>query len=412
MRSTLALALSLFATLPAYAYEPIEHGDCESATFLGPPRVLLHLDEINDLQLTEMIEIVAAMQDIHVEFNKIGATSTEIIDLETTTEPFEFQNWYEDTTPTIHVGFSESISDFERESATAAGITSARVNTNCEYNEAHIVFQSPNLLDWAWGTPSFYNIDYYQATAHAEGTRYFFRGAYLHELLHAFGLGHTSNSYSFLNYGIMPWANREEDEAIRPLPDDVEGIRALYPGNGVRREVALLNTWYDHEDISDTGAAYQKQLCAPAKGDSWQDRFFVLCGTSTSVFPGDFIRTQVAVANYGTNEVSIVHSLYFSTDEFWDPSISLFNKAVSLPKTLATTFYSGFTIVPPGTDKASVTQYNYTLGESSSARKGFTFKVPQLASGNYYVIAHISATTPNGTVVSDWIPLRGQIFVN
>jgi hypothetical protein len=55
--------------------------------------------------------------------------------------------------------------------------------------------------------------------------------------------------------------------------------------------------------------------------------------------------------------------------------------------------------------------FTYELGKNSSARKGFAFKIPKLADGTYHLIAHVSGKTAAGAETSDWIPLRGTIYI-
>lgn len=196
-----------------------------------------------------------------------------------------------------------------------------------------------------------------------------------------------------LNYGDRPWANRVADDAIRPLPDNVEGLRSLYPLAGTRREVAVLNTWYDPIVSTETyPAADQKQLCKPSLGSVWNsDLFADVCGLttggaagSTTVASGNTLRTRFAFTNYSTESVDVVASLYFSTNDTWDAA-----------------------------DVASVTTRSFSAGANSSSQQGRTWTVPSgLAAGDYYVIIRVVATTSSGVVVTDLIPLRGTVHVN
>jgi hypothetical protein len=422
---TIAILALLSGTNQVYAYEAISSSSCSQITFSSPPRLIFHISEIVDPDASMLFGIMAAMGDIHTQFNLVGATSAEITHFEISEDPFILGDWFSEITPTIHVGFSADPSVFERDNSQAAAITGhpPRNAGTCEYQEAHIVFQDPSLLYWAWGVPSTYGEDFYNADEITTyGLRYF-RPAYLHELLHAFGLGHTENTFAMMNYASRPWSNRDVHSQVRPLPDDVEGLRDLYPSSGVRREVGLFNTWYDSSDVSNSGAAYQKQLCRPSTGTSWGDKFGLYCGQlvdsanggfssgSSSMNPGDFVRTQVTVGNYGTSTVEITHSLYFSRDEQWHPDVATVNQMRIATGAQPSEIPADLTLEPFVTDTQSVTVYNYSLDHSSSIRKGLTFRVPNLSSGFYYVIARISATTPSGHVVSDWIPLSGGISI-
>ena len=98
-----------------------------------------------------------------------------------------------------------------------------------------------------------------------------FRPSFLHELLHAFGLNHTSSAYAMMNHrgddDGFPWGNRADADAVRPLPDDVRLLRASYPASGTRWDVDALNMWYVVTSASKGGAADQVKLCTPSLGN-------------------------------------------------------------------------------------------------------------------------------------------------
>ena len=178
---------------------------------------------------------------------------------------------------------------------------------------------------------------------------------------------------------------------IRPLPDDVEGLRNLYPLPGVRREVAVLNTWYEPIVSSDPyPAANQFRLCKPSLGTAWNaDLFADVCGLtnnqagSTIVAAGQTLRTRFAFANYSTEGVDVVASLYFSSDAMWDAA-----------------------------DAVSVTTRSFTVNANASSLQGRVWTVPSLSAGTYYVILRVEATTTAGVLRTDSIPLRGSVTVN
>lgn len=380
----------LIASYPVSAYTPRELSGCNPITWASQPKVVLHVSEfagpdffqniINLLQLTD------AMNDVHEQFNLVGGTAAQVTAFETSTDPFVFQTWFNDATPIIHVGFTSS--------ATAnPGGTFWNLDGACNIIEAHIQFQDLTAFGWTFSPPSAHGELYYDVTLNnAAGDRYF-RISYIHELLHAFGLAHSNDSYSMLNYGDRPWANRVADDAIRPLPDDVEGLRDLYPLAGTRREVAVLSTWYTPAPaVGSYPAADQQQLCKPSLGSSWNsDLYADVCGLtasgvagSTTVASGNTLRTRFAFANYSTESVDVNANIYFSTDDIWD-----------------------------ATDVASVTTRSFSASANGSSQQGRTWTVPSgLAAGDYYVIVRVIATTSSGVVVTDWIPLRGTVHVN
>jgi hypothetical protein len=299
--------------------------------------------------------------------------------------------WFNDAVPTIHVGFTDDSTD----TSGAAGATVVpQPDANCHYDEAHIVFKDMNLQDWNFGTPSEVGDDYYTAGESDPSGKRYFRTAYLHELLHSFGLDHTANSYSFMDYNYFPWAGggRSERDAVRPLPDDAQGLRDLYPNAGNRHEVAVLNTWFD-PNATFNGSAVMHGLCSPSLGTAYSSNIFRFspgCGAggpdggSTTVCAGDRLYTRFAFANYSTdvaNDIDI--RAFFSTDE----------------------------VFQLGTDVVSPTARVTTVGAERSALLDRAWQVPAgLQTGTeYYVIIEVAGTTADGGAVEDWIPLRGKV---
>lgn len=384
------LLLSALGTVPpAQAYTPRTFSGCTPITWATQPRVVVHVSEFAGPDLFQNIinlaQLTDAMNDVHGEFNVMGATAAWVSGFEISTDPFVYKSWFGGAIPTIHVGFTSS--------ATAnPGSTFWDVDANCNIVEAHIQFQDPYVFGWTFTDPSANGQAYYDtALTNLTGQRYF-RISYVHELLHAFGLSHSPDSYSMLNYGDRPYANRGVDDRVRPLPDDVEGMRDLYPLGGARAEVAVLNTWFDPAVTSGGNypAAFQGRLCKPSRGNAWNaDRFADVCGLmngvdgSTTVAAGQTLRTRFALANYSTDAVNVVASLYFSTDDTWD-----------------------------ALDTVSTTTHSFSTSANVSTVQGRTWTVPSLAPGDYYVIARVEATLPWGVVLTDWIPLRGQVTVN
>jgi hypothetical protein len=214
----------------------------------------------------------------------------------------------------------------------------------------------------------------------------------LHELLHSFGLGHSNDTYSFMNYSAFPWAGGgvAETDAIRPLPDDAEALRDQYGDTSDRYEVALLTTWVSKDPVYDmSGSAFLGSLCVPSLGDTAADPLAFFCGTggpksgSTVVCAGDKLHTQVAFANYSTETADDINMrMYLSTDDVFD-----------------------------STDVLSPTGINVTVDRGRSKLVGKAWEVPSgLTSGvKYYVILHAIGTTVSGEWVEDWTPLRAQV---
>jgi hypothetical protein len=318
-----------------------------------------------------------------VQFNQIGGTTAEVLltGNGASTAPYEPGVWFNDAVPTIHVGFTDDL--------IPASETTKPADGNCEYTESHLTFTDLDHYAWNFGTPQDSGAAYYTAGQTDATGATWFRPVFLHELLHAFGLAHSPNTYAFMNYYEMPWANRSGADAVRPLPDDVRGLRYLYPAGGSRTEVAMLNTWFRREP---SGPANQYLNCAPSLGLSDSTPFNSdLCGTGgvdsgeTEVCSGDILRTRFTVANYSTAEVDLTVRMYLSPDDRWDPTdtMSVTSRPVSVPAAHSDHFPRSWVVPTPPTRDA-----------------------------DYHVIVRVTGSTTAGVpVAADWIPLTGTVHV-
>ena len=379
---TLALALLLSAAGPAAAYTARTQSGCTPITFASTPTVVLHTAEMSGFDFATTLQLLDAIADVHRQFNAVGGTSAAVAStVSLSTDPFVFKQWFNDPTPTIHVGFTSS-------PTADPGATFWNVNSaTCRILEAHIAIKNPDAFSWRFTDPSSIGEPWYLAGLTAPDGRYF-RIAYVHELLHAFGLAHSADGFAMLNYGDRAWANRPEAERIKPLPDDIEGLRDLYPGASTRTEVGLFNSWYDPTQLSAGAypAATQQFLCAPSGGTGWAGKLDALCATSpvTQLCPGDTLYTRVAVANYGTDAVDVDMTMWLSQDDLLDESVD-----IAAPQTRS-----------------------FALGAQSSSQQGRVYTIPASAAydAEYWVVvkAVASEQTAAGSS-SDWVPLRGKI---
>ena len=363
------------------AYTARTFNGCTPITFDTPPNVVLHTSEMDGFNIISSLQLLDAMTDIHDQFNEIGGISTSISTFTLSTDPFIYKTWFNDATPTIHVGFTSNAS-------AAPGSTFWNVDaSSCNILEAHIQIQNPSVFSTGWHFTEPSDEPWYMAGLTASDGRYF-RIAYVHELLHAFGLAHSVDGFAMLNYGDRTWINRPYADKIKPLPDDIEGLRDLYPDSSTRTEIALLNSWYDPDNNSGGSypAAQQDFLCAPSTGSTWGNKFDTACGNTgvTEICPGDKLYTRVAVANYGTDAVDVDMNLWFSTDD-------------SLEK---------------ATDIVAAQTRSFSLGAQSSSQQGRVYYAPYGLAYNteYFVIVNAVANEQSSTAQSeDWNPLRGTI---
>ena len=386
------VAATLVSPQAGSAYTLATRPNCASISWESPPQYVVHLPEFFDGggDYDDLAALYQAIYDVSVQLNGVGGSSAEVLFTgnQAHPAPFDYGTWYNDAAPTLHIGFTSGFAD----EGAAAEVKRGPVDEHCKYTEAHMAIVDLDHRNWNFGTPQDSGQDfYYTAEASDAAGAIWFRPVFLHELLHAFGLSHSDDTYAFMNYEDFPWANRADDEAIRPLPDDVRALRRLYRGGGDRSEVAVLNTWYT-AGVSDSGAAIAYRNCAPSLGDTDSTTSYaLLCGAGgpdggeTEVCPGDVLRTRYSLANYSTREVNLVAWLYFSRDDVYNFGLD----------TLSDTVHSG-TVIPAG----------------HSTHKSPAWVVPNVTTfdADYHVIVRVTGTT-GGVPVEDWIPLTGTVHV-
>lgn len=365
------------------AYNPMTVGSCTSVSWPSNPRVILHTSEMRGFSYDMELALLDAMEAIHAQIDAVGASSAGITGFYLSSDPFTFRSEYSDPVPTIHVGFT---SNTDAADGAAKVFKSSR---RCEITSANIRFLNPSssdpaLVDWLFGEPGDEGEDYWLADHNLNRSAYF-RISYMHEMLHAWGLKHSPDSYSMLNYGTRPFANRGAGKQVRPLPDDMEFLRDTYPEDRSTRALAVLNTWFSRID-DPNGAAPQRGLCAPSTGSGWDDWSAPRCATdaSTLVCPGDWVYTQSAVANYGTEDLDIEQRLWFSLDEHWTRS-----------------------------DLVSPTIRSYRVSGNASSKQGRVFIVPDdvIPGQTYQPITRVVGMATDGATKRDWIPLRGTLTI-
>jgi len=340
------------------------------------------------------LEVFSALQDmviVHDTLEVIGESSLAFGDFEVSADPLDFGVFGGDPVPTIHIDFGEDNTD------NAFSGKVLRDFGDCRIREAHLRLNKDEA--WAWGIPENNGATYYglDDTYWAMPS---FRDVYLHEMLHAVGLEHNPSKLSMLNAGSNPWINRSGDDALVALPDDVRGLRALYPADWPPRfDVALLNRW-NTTIIQEDNNAVQSWTCLPSRGEQaadWmdfpRDDGIETCGSrdggdgEQTVCAGSDLYASVAIANYGTDAVDIKLQLWFSEDNVFDRNVDAKSPSV-------------YTDIAP-------------IGDADARRLERVFEVPSgLSLTEHYVIARVIATEHGtGNKVREWIPLRGTVDV-
>jgi hypothetical protein len=227
---------------------------------------------------------------------------------------------------------------------------------------------------------------------------YWGRTVILHELGHTLGLAHSDHSYSFMNYEIRPFTNREDAKRVEFLPDDREALRELYGNTATEIDAAVATTWFDATDVSGSGAAAAKRLCKPSTGVAYSPSIFdEYCGVDAGgnagairVCPGDDLYVRYALANYGTETLVVNEQLWFSRNSWLNTG-------------------AGADVVSP------TVKPDRTLDPQSSYRLGRTFEVPSglIWNRTYYPILFIDGDdlTNEESEQNNWIPLRARIKI-
>jgi hypothetical protein len=220
LRPTVAAAALLCAlSTSAHAYERLTRTDCPAGiAWASDPQFYFNGDgvpaaeEADYRDATEIImERVNLVGGTWFDFQALGSISTA---------DDMVQNDYNE------VGMTEL--DHSDDGWTL-GWGPSWVNTRtCKIVEADMHLTNWDGVTWAFGVPADQGVNYWEAND-SVGMTYFARPIILHELGHTFGLAHSDTSYSYMNYNVLPWSNRDDDKRVEPLADDREALREIYP---------------------------------------------------------------------------------------------------------------------------------------------------------------------------------------
>ena len=281
-------------------------------------------------------------EDAVGQLNDIGASSAHVASVATTTKPFGYESMtFGDAMPTIHVGFVTH--------KTHHGGQRRRRRRRSHLQDVHgrLLADGDDRVPRRPGHVLVVQLavregddrsrrpllrrrrDRARRRAPYPGT--WFRPSFLHELLHAFGLHHTSSAYAMMNHrgdDGFPWGNRADADAVRPLPDDVRLLRASYPASGTRWDVdATQHVVRASRRARRAAPPTRSSSARPASAPRSCTRPVSdgPCSTSgsTSACPGDTLYTRYALNNYSTGSVRVTSTLSLSSDETSDATDAL-----------------------------------------------------------------------------------------
>jgi hypothetical protein len=425
LRIFISALLTLGAALPAQAYERSTTADCPNGVELfhgasGSVRFGLSLDTYKeeaarqagevweDLDLLERLEVALGPFDrVHRRIGEVAGSSASLVAvLGPSVDP---ALGIDDLLGEIFHSSTNEVVFSEAEVDGAVAATFSVLNAgNCRILEADIVFFD-GAQSWRFFAPEDYGTPYYDTGRVSQWVQ----TIYLHELLHALGLEHTPDKYTYLNYGNGLARSKRDtsDSAPEPLPDERTALRAIYPVTTGSDEFDLLltNTWFDDAPATIVqNAVPQRLLCPPsrARNDNANPGQFTpiepmsadACNPAAgnTVCPGqDSVAVAYAASNNGVVPEWVVHELWFSLDEELDTT-----QDVESPD-------NSFFIE--------------TLDAYESALNTRYFQVPAglTANTDYHVIARVrrfsnildqpTSQLRERSYRNNWIPLRGQV---
>jgi hypothetical protein len=245
----------------------------------------------------------------------------------------------------------------------------------CEYTQAHIYFRKAEF--WDLGPPPNTDVN---GKYFGDGTS--FRAVLLHEMGHALGLAHPATGYAVMDHGTKAWTRGpNEVPQMELLPDDIDGLRALYGnGGGNDFDVSVTNTWFLPESFyPDDDAANQIEHCwVSSRGDAYvpmEDGAMEWCGVNVApsqydevgydVCPGRYLQLRYTVNNKSDQTVDLEEQVWLSLDDDLE-------------------------VAGAAADLRSPDVRRSTIGPERSAPSGRVFRVPASApDGTYAVYARV-----------------------
>ena len=407
----LAIGMGLLAGRHAAAYDLYKESTCPPGARYdtsSPVQVRLLTDSFVDYavqqnvpdMLQALIDVVDDIEAVVAEYNSVRGLDLELVVGTGVLGDDNLDDYGVDDFPdqTIVIGFTTANN--------APAWAPHDPDDDCEYTQTHIYFRKSD--DWVLGPP---------ATTDVDG-KYFgggisFRAVLLHEMGHALGLAHAPDTYAVMDHGTKAWTRGAlEVPQMELLPDDIDGLRALYGNGGANDfDVSVTNTWFRPEsDYPDDEAAHQIHNCkVSSRGDAYAPREdeLVYCGVNVApsaydtvsdrVCPGSYLQLRYTVNNKSDDTLDLEEQVWLSLDD--DLEVS-----------------------GPAMDLKSPDLRQWTISPEDSSTLGRMFRVPASApNGTYRVYARVVPYDPV-TGASLWsqdedqwnnsIRVRGRIIVD
>jgi hypothetical protein len=266
----------------------------------------------------------------------------------------------------------------------------------CEWTESDVLVD--NDREPGWDVPvNFYAHEFHPPygtsfAAFGGGARH----SLAHEFLHLAGLAHESDEYAIIlpsqgptyyydEIGVPTYTNHSSNNfRMRPAPDDMEGLRAMYGSGTPASDIAVANAF-----MRTDGSIRPDWLCNPTKGSAFTSHLAnQFCGSNPPaapnenvICPGDILQTAVNILNYKNSAQTVTLEYWFSTNDVWSTSDT--QSSTTWTGSVTSSRIVTGTVAVPSSLSLNTTYWVYA-------------RVPTLSGGEYF-------TTNN------YIPLSGTV---
>jgi hypothetical protein len=246
-------AACLMYSAPSFAYVLEEVVSCEPFLATGSPRwpsnepvkVYWLSESFSDYvavnkspsQLLDLSNIIKDIEAVVDEYNSVAGSSLTLEFAGSIIGDRNLEEYDADTfdSHAIVIGFTDLTATSNED---APAWSPKNPDDGCWLTRRHVLFRKN--ITWTFGAPETTDVN---GKSFGGGTS--FRAVLLHEMGHAIGLAHETDTYAVMIHGTKAWTRGLNDEPqMELLPDDINGLHALY-GNGRQEfDVSVTNTWF------------------------------------------------------------------------------------------------------------------------------------------------------------------------